>query len=477
MALNGFKTLGTELVNLKNVGKNFGRGNKQVEALRGINLTIGEGEFVALLGASGCGKSTLLRIIAGLTGASTGDVLYRGQPLRGVNPHTTIVFQAFALYPWLTVQENVEAALEPLGVQRHDRTERSLSLLDRVGLHGFEAAYPRELSGGRRQKVGFARAMAVEPELLCLDEPFSTLDVLSAESLRGELMELWTSGAIPTKAILMVSHNIEEALLMADRVLIMAKAPGRIIADVPVRLPHPRRRKDRAFLQLVDQVYAIIAGKTQTEAEELGPAPGEPGVVRSLPHAPISAISGLLERVNDEIADRIDLYRLADDLQEPFDALLASVEAAELLGFATVESGDLSLTPLGQTFAEASIQARKEMFAARIRRVPIIRWIRNKLSEQEDGRLQWDQYQDELEAFFPTEEAERQVETAINWGRYAELFYFDDDDDVLFLEKEIDKDIPVSNGNNDSSDDSTNNNGHSASIEDIKPVIHKHHVK
>src|SRR5262245_1214759 len=218
-----------ELVRLSHVFKTYGRGARATEALQDVNLTIRSGEFVVLLGPSGCGKSTILRLIAGLIPPTEGEVLYRGKPLRGVNPHTAIVFQAFALFPWLTVQENVEVVLKPLGYSPLASTKRALSLLDRVGLDGFETAYPRELSGGMRQKVGFARAMAVEPELLCLDEPFSTLDVLSAESLRGELMELWTTGAIPTKAILMVSHNIEEALLMADRVVIMDKGPGHII--------------------------------------------------------------------------------------------------------------------------------------------------------------------------------------------------------------------------------------------------------
>ncbi len=443
MAIINRNSSGEELVRLSHVSKTYGRGERATEALQDINLTIKTGEFVTLLGPSGCGKSTILRIVAGLIPASGGDVLYRGQPLQGVNPHTTIVFQAFALFPWLTVQENVEVALKPLGIAPLERTKRALALLDRVGLDGFETAYPRELSGGMRQKVGFARAMAVEPELLCLDEPFSALDVLSAESLRAELMELWTSGAIPTKAILMVSHNIEEAVFMADRLVVMEKGPGHIISDIPVTLPHPRHRKDRAFLNLVDQVYGLIAGKTKTEAEELGSMPGEPGHTRPLPHAPISAISGLLERVNDEMHDRTDLYRLADDLQEPLDDLLPSVEAAEMLGFATVESGDLSLTPLGQTFAEASIQARKEIFAARIRRVPIIRWILKMIHASPDHRLNWDVYQAALALEFPPEEAERQMETAVNWGRYAELFYFDDDEDVLFIEKEP---VPVTNG-------------------------------
>jgi NitT/TauT family transport system ATP-binding protein len=436
MAIITRNSTGEELVCLNHVDKTYGGGSRSTEALHDINLKIRVGEFVALLGPSGCGKSTILRIISGLIPASSGEVLYRGKTLSGVNPHTTIVFQAFALFPWLTVQENVEVVLKPLGIHPLERTKRALALLDRVGLDGFETAYPRELSGGMRQKVGFARAMAVEPELLCLDEPFSTLDVLSAESLRGELMELWTSGAIPTKAILLVSHNIEEALLMADRLVILDKAPGHVMADISVNLAHPRHRKDRAFLQLVDQVYALIVGKTRTEAEELGSAPGEPGKTRALPHAPISAISGLMERVNEEVADRVDLYRLADELDEPLDDLLPTVEAAELLGFASVASGDLTLTPLGQTFAEASIQARKEIFAARIKRVPMIRWIRTMLAAAEDNRLPWNVFDAALSIEFSTDEVERQLDTAVNWGRYAELFNFHDDEDILFIEKE-----------------------------------------
>src|SRR5437016_11775628 len=254
----------------------YGTGAHRFIALQDINLRILEGEFVALLGPSGCGKSTLLRILTGLQQPTEGQALYRGQPVQGVNPYTTIVFQTFALFPWLTVQQNVEVALKARGVAPEQRGRRAIDLLDKVGLDGFETAFPRELSGGMRQKVGFARAMAVEPELLCLDEPFSALDVLSAEALRGELMELWISGAIPTKAILMVSHNIEEAVVMADRLIVMDKGPGHIIADIAVNLPHPRHRKERPFLQLVDQVYGLIAGKTKTEAEELGSMPGEP---------------------------------------------------------------------------------------------------------------------------------------------------------------------------------------------------------
>jgi NitT/TauT family transport system ATP-binding protein len=403
-------------------------------AVQDVNLDILENEFVALLGPSGCGKSTLLRIITGLQEPSEGTVLYRGQPLEGVNPYATIVFQTFALFPWLNVLENVELALQVRGVPTRLRTARAIDLLDRVGLDGFETAYPRELSGGMRQKVGFARAMAVEPELLCLDEPFSALDVLSAEALRGELMELWTSGSIPTRAILMVSHNIEEAVFMADRIVVMDKEPGRVVSEMKITLAHPRQRKSRDFQAMVDQVYGQLAGQTQPEHIELGSAPGEPGRTRGLPHISISDLAGLLEHLSELPKNRSDIYRLVDDLGVDSDPLFSLTETAELLGFATIETGDITLTSLGETFAEASILARKEIFATRIKRVPIFRWLITLLKAAEKQQLQWDVIQTALELEFPPEEAERQLETAVNWGRYAEFIAYDDDEEKLYLE-------------------------------------------
>src|SRR5512135_1527154 len=270
------------LLEVRSVNQMYGSGERRFTAVQNITLSMREGEFVALVGPSGCGKSTLLRIITGLNKPTSGVVLYRDNVLTGVNPHATIVFQTFALFPWLTVQQNVELALKVRGVPAGERSTRAIALLDKVGLDGFENAYPRELSGGMRQKVGFARAMAVEPELLCLDEPFSALDVLSAEALRGELLELWTSGSIPTRALLMVTHSIEEAVYMADRIVIMDKEPGRVVKDLKLPLPHPRIRKSARFLDVVDRVYAILAGQTQPEDVELGTAPGEPGRTRAL---------------------------------------------------------------------------------------------------------------------------------------------------------------------------------------------------
>ena len=422
------------LVELKHVQQVYGSGERRFIAVKDVNLTIREGEFVALLGPSGCGKSTLLRIITGLQRPAEGRVLYRGEPVRGVNPKATIVFQTFALFPWLTVFENVDLALKVRNIPEKVRTNRTLDLIDRVGLDGFETAYPRELSGGMRQKVGFARAMAVEPELLCLDEPFSALDPLSAESLRGELMELWTSGAIPTKAILMVSHNIDEAVFMADRVVVMDKDPGRIVSTVTIPLPHPRNRKSPQFQTVVDQVYSLLAGQTQPEAVELGTAPGEPGLTRGLPHIHINDLAGLLEHLDELPGNRTDVYRLVDDLGIDSDHMLRLTEAAELLGFARIEKGDIMLTDLGETFAEARILARKEIFATRVRRVPLFQWLIALLRASEKQRLKWQVVKTALELEFPPEETDRQLDTIVDWGRYAEILVYDNDEETFYLE-------------------------------------------
>ncbi len=427
MSTNGY------LLEVRHVQQIYRSGSRQFVALQDVNLAVREGEFLCLLGPSGCGKSTLLRIITGLQRPTEGVVLYRGQPLRGVNPHATIVFQTFALFPWLTVIENVEVALKARGVPPKLRTARALDLLDRVGLDGFEIAYPRELSGGMRQKVGFARAMAVEPELLCLDEPFSALDVLSAEALRGELLELWTEGKIPTRAILMVTHNIEEAVFMADRIVVMEKDPGRVVAEMTVDLPHPRQRRSPEFLQRVDEVYGLLAGQTQPEHVELGVAPGEPGRIRTLPPITINELAGFLEHIAEAPNRRHDLYRLAQELTVDPNHLLQLTEVVELLGFATVGSGDIVLTPLGETFAEASILARKEIFATRIRRLPIFRWLLSLLRVAENHRLKKDIILQALELEFPPDEADRQLDIIINWGRYAEILVYDDTTETISL--------------------------------------------
>jgi NitT/TauT family transport system ATP-binding protein len=417
---------GQALLVVENVSKSYGIAPRDFLALNDVSLTVSSGQFVCLLGPSGCGKSTLLRIITGLAAPSVGRVIYGGAPLVGINEHATIVFQTFALYPWLTVQENVEVALKARGVPGGQRRERAVKLLDTVGLDGFESAYPRELSGGMRQKVGFARAMAVEPELLCLDEPFSALDVLSAEALRGELMELWQGKAMPTKAILMVTHNIEEAVMMADRIVVMAKDPGRVVSEVVVSLKHPRRRKDTGFQGMVDKVYAAVAGGARPVATTLRPGS------RQLPRARLNALAGLVETLAAE-GGQAGLHRLSGDLQLELDDFLPIVEAGDLVGLMSVREGEVSLTPLGQTYAEASILARKELIAGRILRIPAISWIYETLQEDENRRVDRGYFLDRFQTDYG-DRADERLEITVNWGRFAELFAYDADSNELFLE-------------------------------------------
>lgn len=422
------------LLQVENVTRIFGYGERSFIAVKDINLCIRVGEFVALLGPSGCGKSTLLRMITGLIAPSSGHVYYRSQLVRGVNPHATMVFQTFALYPWLSVRDNVALALQARGVPRDQSHQRAETLIDLVGLDGFEAAYPRELSGGMRQKVGFARALAVEPELLCLDEPFSALDVLSAESLRGELMELWMEGRLPIKAILMVSHNIEEAISMADRIIVMGKEPGHIVTEFAVDLHHPRTRTDSEFEALMDRIYAAIAGRTEPEVKEVGTAPGAPGRTRILPNASVNALAGMLEHLNTGGRTTYDIYKLDDELGVSMDNLVQTIEMAEMLGFVTVSAGDIQITPLGQAFAEASILTRKELFATRARRIPMIRWMMDMLHATPENTLSWKVFYTALQPEFPDELAERQLDVAIDWGRYGELIDYDDRTESLSLD-------------------------------------------
>ncbi|MFN8007414.1 MAG: nitrate/sulfonate/bicarbonate ABC transporter ATP-binding protein [Terriglobia bacterium] len=425
MNKNTPKTDNHHLLELRNVVKAYGREDKLYVAVSDVNFGLRAGEFVCLLGPSGCGKSTLLRVITGLNTATSGTVLYRDRPLRGVNPQATIVFQSFALYPWLTVLENVEVGLKSRGLPAGSRTERALKLLDTVGLDGFESAYPRELSGGMRQKVGFARAMAIEPELLCLDEPFSALDVLSAEALRGELMELWLNKAIPTQAILMVTHNIEEAVMMADRIVVMGKDPGHILTEIEVKLHHPRKHKDMMFQALVDKVYAAVAGESAV-------SPREDRRAKGLPDARLNAMAGLVEKLEEE-GGRADLYRLSRDLLLELDDLLPIVEVGELLDFVKVQEGDLLSTPLGQTYAEAGILARKELIAGRILRLPMIHWIYETLQSDDNHRVALSLFLDRLRLDFG-DFAEKQLDIAIQWGRHAELFAYDANAGELHLE-------------------------------------------
>lgn len=425
----------------RSVSKFYGDEHERVLVLDCIDLELRAGEFIALLGPSGSGKSTLLRILAGLLKPSRGEVLVHDAPLQGANPQVAIVFQSFALYPWLTVQENVELGLLAKDMTPKERRERALAAIDLIGLDGFETAYPRELSGGMKQRVGFARALVVEPEVLFLDEPFSALDVLVAENLRHELLDLWHERKIPTRAILMVTHNIDEAVKMADRLLVFGANPGHIRVELPGLPLAERRAKDGPHAQLVDTIYRIMTNPQEDVAKLLPGArpvqvPKAPAAYQMLPHVSIGELTGFIERLA-HLGGREDLYELARDLHLEADDLLPLAEAADVLGFADLAEGDVFLTAEGQQFAEAGVLEEKELFRTQaLTNVELLRRIVREVQAAPDHALREDGLLEELEQAFSPGEARQQLDTAIDWGRYAELFAYDDDAGEFFLEEE-----------------------------------------
>lgn len=426
------------LLELREISKRYDApGEQKVSVLQDVNLQISEGEFVAILGPSGSGKSTLLRIVAGLVQSTSGTVSYLGRRIVDTNPGVSMVFQSFALFPWLTVLENVELGLRYKEISPSEKKQKALQVIDMIGLDGFEGAYPKELSGGMRQRVGLGRALVMEPDILLMDEPFSALDVLTAENLRRDLLELWLEKKIPTKSIIMVTHGIEEAVYMADRAVVLSRDPATVIADIKITLPHWRERKHDAFTRLVDRIYSILthsrdAQRTLQETE----AGGSQRKYIALPQVPSGALTGFLELLED-LSIKSDLYKLADELMFDLDELLPIVEAAQLLGFATVSQGDISLTPVGRQFAAATVLERKELFRAQLKeQIPIFERIRWVLDSKRNRRMPREFFLEVIRKSVGTEEAENQLDTIIDWGRYSELFAYDESSRVLYLEDE-----------------------------------------
>ncbi len=399
-----------------------------------VNLSLREGEMVALLGRSGSGKSTLLRIVAGLLAPTAGEVLWRERPLRGPADGVAMVFQSFALFPWLTVQENVELGLEARGVARAERALRAEAAIDLIGLGGFESAYPKELSGGMRQRVGLARALVVHPDLLLMDEPFSALDVLTAETLRTDLIDLWSEGKLPVKSVLMVTHNIEEAVLMCDRILVFASNPGRVANELRVPFAHPRNRLDPAFRQVVDDIYGLMTRRPVPSVRAVAAAPASIAV--PLQNVGTNQMAGLLEALaGPPYNGRADLPALAAVLQYEVDELLPLGETLQLLRFAVLEEGDITLTDDGRRFVAADTEERKRLFAAALTaHVPLARMVRQVLDERWNHRASAVRFRDELEDHMSAEYAEGTLRTLVAWGRYAELFSYDEEAEQFSLE-------------------------------------------
>lgn len=394
--------------------------------LADIDITLPEGEILGLLGRSGSGKSTLLRIAGGLIKPTSGEVLYRGKPLAGPAEGIAVVFQTFALYPWLTVLENVELGLDALHLSLAEARRRAMSAIDLIGLDGFQSAYPRELSGGMRQRVGFARAIVSDPLLLLMDEPFSALDVLTAETLRTDFLDLWIEHQLTTKAVLIVTHNIEEAVLMCDRILVLASNPGHIAAEIPVPLPQPRDRLDAAFHNVVDEIYSIL---TSRMTESIGAqARIHGGLVQILPQVSTSRIGGFLETLaSPAYGGHAELADIARALALEINELFPIAEALHILEFAELKEGAIKLTAAGRVFAQSDIGERKRLFREHLLRfVPLAAHIRHVLNERRDHRAPRARFEFELEDHLNRNDAEETLRAAIAWGRYAELFIYDD---------------------------------------------------
>ena len=422
------------LFSVENIKKTFKSSEgPELLVLNNISFQMKENEIIAILGKSGSGKSTLLRIITGLIQPSDGQVTYRGRQVNKPVPEIAMVFQTFALLPWLTVLQNVELGLEALGISPQERRTRALKAIDTIGLDGFESAYPKELSGGMRQRVGFARALVVEPELLVMDEPFSALDVLTTENLRSDLLSLWQDKHTRTKGILLVTNNIEEAVLMADRIIILDSDPGRIRAEILVKTPLPRNPKEEEFKNLIDQVYTLMT--TRDHKRKMLP---EVILSYRLPNAAISELTGLLEEL-DTYSGPVDLPELADSWHLEVDDLFPLTEALEKLAFATVSKGDISLTAMGQQFAKADILNRKKIFARQLEQcIPLARYIRHTLDLQSHHKESKEHFlkmlMTSIHEPLTEEEAERILKVMIDWGRYAEIFAYNYDTGYLSLE-------------------------------------------
>jgi NitT/TauT family transport system ATP-binding protein len=422
----------SDLAEARAVSKTFVRDEHRLAVLRDVSLTVRPGEVIAILGPSGCGKSTLLRILVGLIPPTTGEVLCHGAPLRGIHPGAAIVFQSFALYPWLTVAENVRVGLYRRALQRDEENARITRAIDLVGLEGFEEAYPKELSGGMKQRVGIARAIVGGPELLCMDEPFSALDVLTAESLRSEVYGLWSRGDLGLQSMLLITHLIEEAVFLGDRIVIMGTNPGSVRETIANPLPHPREYRDPAFLALVDEIHAVI---TQVHLPDERRRPELAARIEPFPNAEVAQVFGLLEVLHDQ-GGIANLFDLATRLQLEVGRVILVIKAAELFGFVDTPKQDVVLTAIGRELVAGDANARKRIVHARLLAIPTFRYLVDRLRRTETMRLAAEVVEEELAMHVPNEPTEALFETIVRWGRYGELLGYDPETREIYLDVE-----------------------------------------
>jgi NitT/TauT family transport system ATP-binding protein len=436
MAMATMLSQAKTVLEIRNVRRSFPRTSGELIVLDDVNMTLKEGEIVGLLGRSGSGKSTLLRIIAGLVPPTGGEARFLGEEVSGPAEGVAMVFQSFALFPWLTVLQNVRLGLDALQIPEEEARKRALDAIDLVGLDGFESAYPKELSGGMRQRVGFARALVVHPALLLMDEPFSALDVLTAETLRTDLLDLWSEGRMPIKSILLVTHNIEEAVLMCDRILVFSSNPGRVVAEIPVDIARPRNRLDPKFRRLVDHIYERMTVPAKMAPGGVEPTVAGGGIGMVLPRVSTNSIAGLIEAVADApYHGRADLPQLAEHMHMTTDTLFTVGETLQLLRFADIEGGDIRLTEAGKRFAVEDPNVRKQMFAERLlAHVPLAAHIKMVLDERPEHRAPYARFAEELEDSMSEEWAEQTLRSVINWGRFGEIFAYDENQAMLSLD-------------------------------------------
>jgi NitT/TauT family transport system ATP-binding protein len=445
------------LIELRHVSKSYvsADGGTPVTVLDDISLEVQEGEMLALLGQSGSGKSTILRLMAGLTASTQGAVLSHGMPLIGVNRHLSIVFQSFALYPWLTVQENVQVGLIQRRLDPSEEQHEIARALELTSLSGYEHAYPKQLSGGMRQRVGFARALVAQPEVLCMDEPFSALDVLTAESLRTQVVDLWRSSQhAGLKSIFLVTHNIAEAVFMATRIVIISSHPGRVRKIIANPLPYPRDVNSKQFAAMVDQVHAAITAlvlpdePAESVAESAvgqvaGPTPeavqgaaeqvAAPAArVEPIPNVPVETIVGLLEII-EAAQETINVFDLSARIGKEFGETIATVKAAEMLDLVDTPKDDVLMTEAGWYFLAAPTAVRKTLFRQAIMKLRLFQMVTSRLAEAPDGRIDADSVLEELGTLLPYDQPAKLLETLIAWGRYAELIDFDQDTNTVHL--------------------------------------------
>lgn len=415
------------IIELRNVYKSFARpSGEPFVVLADIDLSLRDGEILGLLGRSGSGKSTLLRIAAGLIEPSSGAVLYEGKPLTAPSEGIAVVFQTFALFPWLTVLQNVEAGLDAIGVKGKEARSRAMSAVDLIGLDGFESAYPRELSGGMRQRVGFARAIVIQPVVLLMDEPFSALDVLTAETLRTDFLDLWIERQLPTRSVLLVTHNIEEAVMMCDRILVLSSSPGRITTEIPVPLAHPRNRLDPEFQGIVEEFYSTLTLRTIESIKARSQIHG--GRAQALPAVGVNLIMGLIERLASSPYDgQSELVELGRSLPVGVKDVFGIAEALHILEFAELKDASIKLTAAGRVFAHSGTDERKRLFREHLLRfVPLAGHIRHVLDQREGHTAPRVRFESELEDHLNPSDAEQTLRTIIGWARYAEAFGYDD---------------------------------------------------